>query len=238
MTTKILISIITLIGLFMYNGFSQKKQLELGDLREPLGEWFEAGAVKMDPDNGRRLLAFDGEGIFVNGEEGKTEHFVTKEVFGDIELELEFMIPKQSNSGVYLQGRYEIQIFDSWGKENPAAHDCGAIYYRWDENTKEEYDGTPPPVNACKEPGEWQHYKIRFKAPCFNSEGEKIQNAVFEEVTLNGITLHRNVEVTGPTRSSLDNIEEPTGPLMLQGDHGPVAYRNIRITRLSPITTN
>jgi len=59
------------------------------------------------------------------------------------------------------------------------------------------------------------------------SDGEKIKNAVFKKVELNGTTVHKNVEVTGPTASSLDEKEEPFGPLMLQGDHGPVAYRKI-----------
>ena len=232
MATKILISMITLFSLLVNNGYTQKKQLKMNDLREPFGEWYEAGDVKIDPDNEQMLFPIAGSGVFINGEKGRTEHFVTKEAFGDIELELEFMIARRSNSGVYLQGRYEIQILDSYGKENPGAQDCGGIYYRWIEETREQYEGTPPPVNACKPAGEWQHYRIRFRAPRFNAAGEKIKNAVFEEVTLNGITLHRNVEVTGPTRESLDNIEEPTGPLMLQGDHGPVAYRNIRINKL------
>lgn len=232
MTTKILFTITTLLALCASNCFSQTIQVKLSDLREPIGEWYEAGDVKLDPDNEQRLFPIAGSGVFINGEKGRTEHFVTKETFGDIELELEFMIASRSNSGVYLQGRYEIQILDSYGKENPGAQDCGGIYYRWIQETREQYEGTPPPVNACKPAGEWQHYRIRFRAPRFNAAGEKIKNAVFEEVVLNGITLHKNVEVTGPTRESLDDYEEPTGPLMLQGDHGPVAYRNIRITKL------
>lgn len=232
MTTKILCTITALIGFYVSNCFSQTIQVKLSDLREPTGEWYEAGNAKLDPDNEQSLFPIAGEGVFINGESGRTAHFVTKEAFGDMELELEFMIARHSNSGVYIQGRYEIQVLDSYGRENPAAHDCGGIYYRWIEETEKEYEGTPPPVNACKPPGVWQHYKIRFRAPRFNAAGDKIKNAVFEEVVLNGITLHRNVEVTGPTRESLDNMEEPTGPLMLQGDHGPVAYRNIRITNL------
>jgi hypothetical protein len=232
MVTKIFIPIIMLTCIFINSGCSQRKYLELSEFKEPLGEWFEAGAAEIGPDNEKILVAIDGDGVFINGEEGRTEHLVTKEAHSDIQLELEFMISQGSNSGVYLQGRYEIQIFDSWGREDLSAQDCGAIYYRWDESTDVVFEGTPPPVNACKKPGEWQNLLIRFRAPRFNSEGEKINNAVFEEVTLNGITLHRNVEVTGPTRSSLDDIEEPTGPLMFQGSHGPVAYRNIRMIKL------
>jgi hypothetical protein len=232
MITKSFISIILLTCIFFNNGCSHNRYLELGEFKQPLGEWFEAGAVKTDPDNEMILVAIDGEGVFINGEKGRTEHLVTRDAHSDIQLELEFMISQGSNSGVYLQGRYEIQIYDSWGRENLSAQDCGAIYYRWDESTDVVFEGAPPPVNASKKPGEWQHLLIRFRAPQFNSEGKKIKNAVFEEVILNGITLHTNVEVTGPTRSSLDDIEEPTGPLMFQGTHGPVALRNIRMIKL------
>jgi hypothetical protein len=232
MVKKIFITGVMFLAFFLNEAYGQKDFLTMNDFRDPLGEWFEGGDVKMDPDNGKRLVASEGEGVFINGKEGKTTHFVTKEAHGDVKLELEFMIPEGSNSGVYLQGRYEIQVLDSWGRDNPGSGDCGGIYERWDDSRAEGekgYEGTPPPVNACKKPGEWQHLLIKFKAPRFNAEGEKIKNAVFKKVKLNGITLHRNVEVTGPTRSSLDDIEAPTCPLMLQGDHGPVAYRNIRI---------
>lgn len=130
---------------------------------------------------------------------------------------------------MYLQGRYEIQIPDSWGKKNPGSGDCGGIYARYD-GTK-TYEGIPPLVNASKEPGEWQHLSIRFNAPRFNSKGEKIKNAEFKKVKLNGTLVHKKVEVTGPTASSLDNKEELAGSLMLQGDHGPVAYRAITMKK-------
>lgn len=229
MTNKILVSIIILIGVTIHHGYSQKKDMVLDDFSHPLGEWFQAGDVQLNPDNEKRLLHTEGEGVFINGSEGRTEHLITKKEFGDVRIELEFMIPKGSNSGVYVQGRYEIQILDSWGKEKVSAGDCGGIYSRYDGSNS--FGGVAPPLNASKEPGEWQHIMIRFKAPRFNANGEKIKNAVFKKVKLNGVTLHRNIEVTGPTRSSLDDIEELTGPLMLQGDHGHVAFRNIRIRK-------
>lgn len=229
MKNKTLIAFFLLIGITIGNGFSQEKYLNLDDFRQPLGDWFEAGDVYLNPDMERRLLHGEGEGIYINGSEGRTEHLITRDEFGDVRIDLEFMIPKGSNSGVYVQGRYEIQILDSWGKEKVSAGDCGGIYSRYDGSNS--FGGVAPPINASKEPGEWQQIMIRFQAPRFNAEGEKTSNAVFKMVKLNGITLHRNVEVTGPTRSSLDNIEEPTGPLMLQGDHGHVAFRNIRIRK-------
>ena len=230
MTQRFFISMFMLVGIFINDAFSQKNLLGIKDFKEPLGDWIEASDVKLDTRDSTKLDMIAGEGVLINGEKGRTVHLITKEPHGDLKLKLEFMVPKGSNSGVYLQGRYEIQILDSWGREKMVSGDCGGIYQRWDENRQGEkgYEGTPPPVNACKEPGEWQTLFIIFKAPRFNDLGEKTSNALFEKVVLNGITLHENVEVTGPTRSSLDEEEGPAGHLMLQGDHGPVAYRNIK----------
>ena len=233
MKKKIFISMFMLIGISVNDAFSQKKLLGISDFKKPIGDWFEAGDVKLHADDEKKLDALAGEGVLINGEKGRTVHLIAEEPHGDIELQLEFMVPKGSNSGVYLQGRYEIQVLDSWGKEKPGSGDCGGIYQRWNENRQgnKGYEGTPPPVNACKEPGEWQTLSISFKAPRFNTKGKKTKNAVFKKVILNGITLHKNVEVTGPTRSSLDEEEGALGSLMLQGDHGPVAYRNISIKK-------
>jgi hypothetical protein len=85
-------------------------------------------------------------------------------------------------------------------------------------------------VNASKPPGEWQKFVIDFRAPKFDESGKKIANARFVKVELNGQVLHENVEMKGPTPSGVTGKEAPEGPLMFQGDHGPVAYRNIRIT--------
>jgi hypothetical protein len=87
-------------------------------------------------------------------------------------------------------------------------------------------------VNACRKPGEWQSFDIFFQAPRFDEQGQKTANAKFLRVLLNGLVIHENEDVTGPTRAALFSDEQPTGPLMLQGDHGPVAYRNFRIRPL------
>jgi hypothetical protein len=228
MINKVILSGLIIIGLALNIAWSQSKSLGIEDFKEPLGIWFEAGDAKLNPDNNKKLIAVDGSGVLIN-EQGKTVNLVTKQTHGDVHLELDFMISKKSNSGVYLQGRYEIQIYDSYGKENPVSWDCGGIYARHD-GTK-TYEGTPPLINASKQPGEWQQLKIKFKAPRFNSKGEKVKNALFKKVKLNGMIVQKNVEVTGPTASSLDNLEEPFGPLMLQGDHFPGAFRNIKLKK-------
>ena len=164
------------------------------------------------------------------------EHLFTNFHHGDLELECEVMVPIKSNSGLYFQGRYEIQILDSWGQDPPRHADIGGIYQRWDmtkENPADRgYEGHAPRVNAAKKAGEWQHFKIIFRAPRFDPLGNRIERARFEEVWLNGELLHDSVPLNGPTRSSAWEDEVPLGPLMIQGDHGPVALRNMKVRHL------
>lgn len=200
---------------------------DLSAWREPHGEWAVVGDAQMDPGDPRRLRVQPGKGVLYNGPGGKTVDLFTVAEHGDVIAHIEFMVPKGSNSGVYFQGRYEVQIFDSWGVEKPSYSDCGGIYQRW--GPQGGYEGHAPRVNACKPPGEWQTFDVIFRAPRFDESGKKIENARFVKVIHNGVLIHENVEVTGPTRAAHFNDEKPTGPLMLQGDHGPVAYRNIRL---------
>jgi sugar phosphate isomerase/epimerase len=206
----------------------------LAAFRDPLGDWTLAGDVAAKGDNPACLDWTNGIGTAVNGPKGKTAHLVTKAEYGDVELHIEFMMAKGSNSGVYFQGRYEIQVFDSWGVEHPKYIDCGGIYQRWHEepgigDSERGYEGAAPLVNAARKPGVWQSFDVIFRAPRFDVSGKKSANAVFVKVVHNGVLIHENVEVTGPTRASLFEDEKPLGPLMLQGDHGPVAYRNLCI---------
>ena len=195
--------------------------------KAPTGAWTNVGEVAMDPQQGKSLVSKASGGLLINGTEGKTGNIHTKEEFQDVEAHIEFMVPKNSNSGVYFLSRYEVQVFDSWGVANPSSHDCGAIYERW--NDKGGYEGHPPRINASKAPGEWQTFDVVFRAPRFDATGKKTANAKFIKVTHNGQVVQQNVEVTGPTRSASFEDEKSAGPLMLQGDHGPVVYRNIRI---------
>jgi hypothetical protein len=141
------------------------------------------------------------------------------------------MVPKESNSGVYFQGRYEIQILDSWGVKEPKYGDCAGVYASCSE-PKPDFKGHPPSVNASKPPGEWQSFDVLFRAPRFDSNGKKIENARFLKVTHNGQVVQENIEVPRPTCAAHWLDEKPLGPLMLQGDHGPVAYRNIWIKKV------
>ncbi|MFB3829165.1 MAG: DUF1080 domain-containing protein [Bryobacteraceae bacterium] len=170
----------------------------------------------------------------LNGPQNRTVNLVSDQKFGDVELYLEFMLAKGSNSGVYLQGLYEVQVFDSWGAPGPmTSSDGGGIYHRWINNRG--VGGSAPMRNASRAPGEWQSYHIWFRAPRFDSTGRKTENARFIRVLHNGLLVQKDVEVDGPTRAAMDLPEAPLNPLMLQGDHGPVAYRNIYIRPLREI---
>lgn len=156
----------------------------------------------------------------VNVEGGGCDIY-TEEKFGDITLELEFMVPKGSNSGVYLMSEYEVQVLDSYGKPDDklGQGDLGALY-----------SAAAPKKNAAKKPGEWQKFVIEFQAPKFEGD-KKVANAKFVKVTLNDVVLHENVEMKQHTPGGLTGKEAATGPLMFQGDHGPVAFRNIKIVK-------
>jgi hypothetical protein len=173
-------------------------------------------------------------GVILNGPTGRTANLCTERTFGDIELYLEFMLAKGSNSGVYLQGLYEIQIFDSWGSiDGMKTSDAGAIYHRWVDDRG--VDGSPPLVNASRRPGEWQSYQAWFRAPRFDAAGRKLDPARFQRVLFNGQLVQKDVDIAGPTRAHLTIPEAPQNPLMIQGDHGPVAIRNIHVRPLRPL---
>ncbi len=204
--------------------------------RDDTGQWQIVGDVFTKPDNDKLLSSKPGTGVIVNGPTGKTSNLFSRNEFGDVKAHIEFMVSKDSNSGVYFMGRYEIQVFDSWQKKPQyPGIECGGIYERWDNNREPKgYEGHSPRVNVSREPGQWQTFDIIFRAPRFNRRGQKVANARFEKVVHNGTVVHADVEVSGPTRAGAYNDEKPTGPLMLQGDHGPVAYRNIRIEPAGP----
>ncbi len=202
----------------LFNG----KNLDQWRFRNPkaTSKWTITESVMLDPKMPNHLVGKKGESILLNGDNGHGVDLLSLKEHGDCELTLEFMVAKGSNSGIYFQGQYEVQILDSFGKKDKELQygDCGGIY-----NT------APPKMNATKAPGEWQKFKIIFQAPRFDKSGKKIESAKFIAVYLNDRLIQENVSVKGPTTSALGGKEKPKGPLMLQGDHGPVAFRNIQL---------
>ncbi len=197
-------------------------------------DWAVAGQVRLSEKNPKRLEYDAGDGILVNGPKGSTANIVTRESFGDVELHLEFFIPKGSNSGVKLEGLYEVQIADSYGKPQPKASDCGGVYPRAELLPRYHYldEGHPPTLNAARPAGEWQTLDIVFHAPRFDDKGSKTANARFDKVVLNGQVVHESLELATPTGHAWKNREVASAPILLQADHGPVAFRNIRVRRL------
>ena len=205
----------------------------LDAFKNPHGAWAAVSGVEMDAKNPRKLLGHAGSGIFYNGPKGRSNDLYTKEKFGDLEIHAEFLIPKGSNSGIKLHGHYEIQIEDSYGVKKPRGDTCGGVYPRAEARPRYHHidGGIAPRVNACKPPGQWQTLDIVFLAPRFDKSGKKIANARLPKVVLNGIVIHENVELLTPTGDRWRERELAEGPLMLQGDHGPVAFRNLRVRR-------
>ena len=176
-----------------------------------------AGWVKRDGSAPEWLLK-DGTVEIVP----RTGDICTTELFSDHFLHLEFMLSDmpektgqaKANSGVYLQGRYEIQVLDSSGWDIPGIGDCGAIY-----------DQYAPLVNACKPALQWQTYDVFFRAP--RCEGKVVKENARVTLLHNGLLIHNNVELSGLTGGPSDNNIQLPGHLRLQ-DHGDVIwYRNI-----------
>jgi len=182
-----------------------------------------AGKAKVSASDPKQLEKIEGTGELINltPKHGASQDIYSKAKFGDCRIELEVMVPKGSNSGVYVMGEYEVQVLDSYGKMEMRSGDMGAIY-----------GGFAPPVNASKKPGQWQQYVIEWRAPRFDAAGKKIRNAEFVKVELNGQLLHENLVMPAHTPGGVTGKEAPTGPLMFQGNHGPVAYRNIVVKPL------
>ena len=132
-------------------------------------------------------------------------NLATDQKFDDFKLHLEFRVPKGSNSGVYLRGRYELQIEDSAGLE-PSSHHLGGVY-----------GFIAPSQNVARPAGEWQTMDVSLVGRMITYE-------------LNGTSIICNREIPGITGGALDSHEGAAGPILLQGDHKAIEYRNIRIT--------
>ncbi len=145
------------------------------------------------------------DGVMVNTAEHHGANIVSEKKFGDFKAHIEFKVPKGGNSGIYLRGRHEIQVHDSFRKA-PSAHNCGALYSR-----------ITPATNASRPADQWQTFDITFTGS-------------YLTVMHNGRTIIDNAFVEGITGGALDSHEDQPGPFYLQGDHSSISYRKITIT--------
>jgi hypothetical protein len=233
----------------LFNG----KDLSGWKFRNPQAKkvWVVCDDVRLDPKN-PAILEPVGRGgtadaVLLCGDDGRGSDIMTDRLFYNYELHLEFTVPKGSNSGVYNRGLFEIQIFDSFGKPQLAFHDCGALYER-----------AIPKENLAKPPGEWQSFDITMRGKkislVWNGKtvyqdidfryGETDKDA-FERLTKENASKTPELQVRleekngkyvgffgeGGTRAGLSGPDRP-GPILFQGDHGPVALRHIRIRPL------
>jgi hypothetical protein len=198
---------------------------ELGRLKKvarkspTLGKKPLAGAVVLF-DGEKKVNRFPGAKV---AEDGLLVQGATSEPrFQDFTLHLEFLLSfmpqargqARANSGCYMQGRYEVQILDSFGLEGKH-NECAGIY-----------EVKAPSVNMCFPPLSWQTYDVEFTAPRFDENGKKTSNARMT-VRHNGVLVHENVEVPGPTRAAPNKEGSEPGPIFLQ-DHGnPIRFRNV-----------
>jgi len=160
------------------------------------------------------------DGVLSNTQQGTD--LVTDEKFDDFELHAEVNVPKGGNSGIYLQGRYEVQIADSAEVKELSDSMMGAIYGK-----------IAPFMNAAKPAGEWQTLDIHFMQAVRDRSGKIVQRPVVT-IILNDEIVVRGVEIAGVTGGARDNEEGTPGPLMLQGDHTEVQFRNILIRPMPP----
>ena len=195
-------------------------------------KWDVAGDAILNPDNSKRLTGKPGTSVLINGKEGKCPSLVSRRRdYRDVEVHVEFMVAKGSNSGVIFHGNYEIQILDSYGIKKLTAGHCGGVYPRAESKpTYHHIDkGSPPRVNAAKRPGEWQTMDIIFQAARFDKDGKKTAHARFVKVVHNGKVIQEDVEVPYACGPNWDRKQFPQGPIIIQGDYGPIAVRNLRI---------
>lgn len=203
--------------------------------------WPEPPIIKSDPNSAPSdaIVLFDGKDLskWVNGEKWKIENgyaevqksgITTKQSFGDCQLHLEFATPSEvkgkgqgrGNSGVYLMGKYEVQILDSYDNVTYFDGQCGSIYKQ-----------QPPTVNASRPPGEWQTYDIIFKAPRFKEDGS-LDSPAFITVLHNGVLIHNHFELMGGTfwdqPPSYKKHAEKL-PIHIQNHGNPTRFRNIWI---------
>ena len=205
----------------------------LNSFKNPTANWHIVGNVIVDIKKSNTFTYSEGNGILMNFPNATMNNdLVTTQKFGDVDIEFDCMMAKETSSAIYLQGRYKINLIDSWGIAIPNSTDMGGIAKRIDgKKSKDQpnFDGKEPRQNVAKAAGLWQHLKICFLAPRFVN-GVKKENAKIIRMELNGILIQKDIELSGTTEGSISKTEVPEDALRFQGGQGMIAYRNIIIS--------
>lgn len=202
------------------------------------------GKTAADPPSDAVVL-FDGKDLskWTNGQDwevkdgyavSKRRNISTKESFGDCQIHVEFATPEKiegtgqgrGNNGVFIMSKYEVQILDSFENKTYFDGQCAAIYKQ-----------TPPMVNACRKPGEWQTYDIFFEAPRFADDGKLLKPAIIT-VVHNGVLVVNHFEIQGNTffdKPAAYTKHPEKLPLTLYHHNNPVRFRNIWVREIKPI---
>lgn len=188
--------------------------------------WKIVGDIYADREKKHHMEKTAGSGILsVLPGKSETEHLLTDFEHGDLDLRLDFMTSKGSSAELLLQGRYGVRLTDSWLKADLNSEDNAGITPSGDP---EGFQGSAAVENASKSPGLWQQLEISFKAPRFDESGNKISDARFEKVILNGEVVQRDIAVGDLSYSAIFENEQVAGPLAIRTLDGPIAIRNIR----------
>jgi len=197
----------------------------LSAFKMPHANWNIVGKVIFGMDE-KQMKVEKGNGIlFHPAKQNNQDNLLTTKYFGDLELEFDFLLSAHSHLNVYLQGRYGIDLWDSWSKENAKAGTSGGIY----QGGTSVPSFRSPGVSVCRAPGLWQHVQIYFQAPKFTG-GKKITDAKFVKVVYNDMVIHQDIIL--PTQNSFQGIfkdESATGPILFTTSNN-IGIRNIRVS--------
>jgi len=242
--TKAVLLLVMTVLVMSYDINAQKVSPESTEVWEPVRPVVTPGEGTKPPSDA--IVLFDGKDLSEwKGKDGEAEWLVkdgamtvqkgtgeitSKRTFGDIQLHIEWRSPEEvvsegqgrGNSGIFLQGMYELQVLDSYNSKTYVNGQAGSIYKQH-----------PPLVNACRKPGEWQTYDVIFTAPRFKEDGT-LESPARITVLHNNVLIQNNTEIKGKTEYDAlpKYYAHGNGPLILQ-DHGnPVSFRNIWVREL------
>ncbi|MEO1652000.1 MAG: family 16 glycoside hydrolase, partial [Bacteroidota bacterium] len=207
--------------------------ISLDDLKafdKPSKSWKVVGNAWASFDEEKPLEVEGGKGVLLYKNDDKNRgKLLTNLQHGDIHLEFEILLPKKSQAGIFLQGRYYLDLRDSWQSvsQDSSRSWTGSIALAPSENETQNVFKRPS-VNAAFAPGIWQKYQVLFRAPRFDSQGVKQENARFEHVYLNGKLIQQEVELPAPSPGSIDLAEVKEAPLMLTSFGADLAFRNLK----------